>query len=119
MAVVNAAKRLQSKVEISIEQRPKAINQRQEFGHWEVDTVLSSQGQSKACLVTSVKRHSHLFCVMKTPDRTAQFLNQTFERFGSVVQSITVDHDKEFVQYQELEQRYGLTTYFCRPYSPW
>ncbi|RHW52088.1 IS30 family transposase [Bombilactobacillus bombi] len=107
----------------SIEQRPAAINQRQAFGHWEVDTVLSSRGQSKTCLVTFVERHSRFFWAMKAPNRTAQSLNQVFasfmHQFGSTVQSITVDHGKEFAQYQDLERDYGLTTYFCHPYSPW
>lgn len=45
-------KRGQYQTGTSIENRPAVVNQRQEFGHWEVDTVLSSRGQTKACLVT-------------------------------------------------------------------
>ena len=75
-----------------------------------------TRGQSKACLVIFVERHSRFFWTMKAPDRTAQSLNQAFasfmHRFGSTVQSITVDHGKEFAQYQDLERDYGLTTLF-------
>lgn len=39
--------------------------------------------------------------------------------FQGTVKSITVDHGKEFAQYKSLEECYGLTTYFCHPYSPW
>ena len=37
-------KRRQYLTGTSIEQRPVTVNRRQEFGHWEVDTVLSSRG---------------------------------------------------------------------------
>lgn len=56
----------------SIEQRPVTINQRQEFGHWKVDTVLSSRGP--ACLVTFGERQSCLFWTLKTSDRTCTIL---------------------------------------------
>ena len=39
----------------SIEQRPTTVNQRLAFGHWEVDTVLSSRNESRSCLVTFVE----------------------------------------------------------------
>ncbi|WQG56568.1 IS30 family transposase (plasmid) [Lactiplantibacillus plantarum] len=35
------------------------------------------------------------------------------------VKSITVDHGKEFANYQALEQDYQIKVYFCHPYSPW
>lgn len=80
----------------SIEQRPKSVNQRLAFGHWEVDTVLSSRGQSRACLVTFVERKTRLLWAIKAPNRTAKALNDTFGKFmgtfGSQVKSITVDH---------------------------
>ncbi|MBL6459673.1 IS30 family transposase, partial [Belnapia sp. T6] len=77
------------------EQRPKSVNQRLAFGHWEVDTVLSSRGQSRACLVTFVERKTRLLWAIKAPNRTAKALNDTFGNFmgtfGSQVKSITVD----------------------------
>ncbi|MFR9104807.1 MAG: hypothetical protein ACLVJ3_19305 [Coprococcus phoceensis] len=32
---------------MSIEERPKEIETREEFGHWEMDTVVGKQGISK------------------------------------------------------------------------
>lgn len=107
----------------SIEQRPKSVNQRLAFGHWEVDTVLSSRGQSRACLVTFVERKTRLLWAIKAPNRTAKTLNDTFGKFmgtfGSQVKSITVDHGKEFADYRSIEQDYQIKVYFCHPYSPW
>ncbi|WP_459128564.1 IS30 family transposase, partial [Latilactobacillus curvatus] len=74
------------------------------FGHWEVDTVLSGRGDSKACLVTFVERKSRLLWALKVTNRTSEALNTAFDSFmgvfGSQVKSITVDHGKEFSNYQ-------------------
>lgn len=87
----------------SIEQRPETVNQRLTFGHWEVDTVLSSRGESRSCLVTLTR----LLWAIKAPNRTAKALNTAFgnfmRTFGPQVKSITVDHGKEFANYQALE----------------
>ncbi|MBA1435169.1 hypothetical protein EQ827_07940 [Lactobacillus bombi] len=49
----------------SIEQRTAPVNQRTKFGHLEVDTILSSHRQSKACLVTFVECSSRLLWALK------------------------------------------------------
>lgn len=102
----------------SIEQRPTAVNQRVAFGHWKVDTVLSSWGETRACLVTFVERKTRLLWAIKAPNRTAKALNTAFgkfmETFGSQVKSITVDR-KEFANYQSLEQDYQIKVYFRHP----
>lgn len=33
----------------SIAKRPKEVRNRETFGHWELDTVVSSRGKSKGC----------------------------------------------------------------------
>lgn len=38
----------------SINKRPKEVKKRNTFGHWELDTVVSSRGKSKGCLATFV-----------------------------------------------------------------
>ncbi|WP_414950080.1 IS30 family transposase [Levilactobacillus brevis] len=65
----------------SIEQRPKTINQRLAFGHWKVDTVLSSRSQSQTCLITFVERKTQLIWAIKAPNCTAKTLNDTFGKF--------------------------------------
>ena len=111
------------KVSQSIEDRPQAVNDRRSFGHWEVDTVLSSRGQAKDCLVTFVERKTRLVWAIKAPNRTSVALNEAFNqfmvRFRTTVKSITVDHGKEFSGYQELEDIHHIKVYFCHPYSPW
>ncbi|TAR56293.1 IS30 family transposase, partial [Lactiplantibacillus plantarum] len=65
----------------SIEQRPITVNQRLAFGHWEVDTVLSSRSESRSCLVTFLERKTRLLWAIKVPNRTAKALNTAFGKF--------------------------------------
>ncbi len=46
------------KIGKSINYRPKEVRKRNSIGHWELDTVVSSRGKSKACLATFVERKS-------------------------------------------------------------
>ncbi len=55
----------------SIKQRPKEIRFRETFGHWELDTVVSSRGKSKACVATCIERKTRLYTAIKMPDRTS------------------------------------------------
>ncbi|MDP9675755.1 IS30 family transposase [Paenibacillus jamilae] len=55
----------------SIRQRPKEVRSRETLGHWELNTVVSSRGKSKACLATLVERKTRLYTAIKMPDRTA------------------------------------------------
>jgi len=110
-------------IEATLEDRPDFINDRSEFGHWEADTVLSSRGQSKACLATFLERKSRLVWAIKVPDRTKESMNFALRKFMKVfdgtVKSMTVDHGKEFSGYEEIQDHYHFPVYFCHAYSPW
>ncbi|AKP66795.1 IS30 family transposase [Companilactobacillus ginsenosidimutans] len=111
------------KVDETIETRPEEINTRKTFGHWEADTVLSSRGQSKACLATFVERKTRFVWAIKINDRTKESMNSAIKKmksiFGENIKSITVDHGKEFSGFNDLADYYNLPVYFCHPYSPW
>ncbi|MCM3342939.1 IS30 family transposase, partial [Paenibacillus sp. MER TA 81-3] len=49
----------------SISQRPKGIRKRESFGHWELDTVVSSRGKSKACVATFIERKTRMYVALK------------------------------------------------------
>ncbi|WP_160037049.1 IS30 family transposase [Paenibacillus sp. An7] len=108
----------------SIKQRPKEICSRETFGHWQLDTVVSSRGKSKVCVATCIERKTRLYTAIKMPDRTslsmeiaigvdaAQYPAQTF-------QTATAHRGKEFACFRELEESHGMTVYFADPYSSW
>ncbi|MGF7047622.1 IS30 family transposase [Paenibacillus sp. DS2015] len=62
----------------SIKQRPKEVRSREIFGHWELDTVVSSRGKSKACVATFIERKTRLYTAIKMPDRTALSMEIAF-----------------------------------------
>lgn len=56
-----------------ISERPELVNERKEFGHWEIDTVIGHG--SKHCLVTMVERQSRYTLIGQLDDRTTESLN--------------------------------------------
>ena len=64
-------------IETSIKERPNAVKKRQEFGHWELDTVVSSRGKSKGCLATFAERKSRFYIALKMPNRSKESMLST------------------------------------------
>ena len=56
---------------VPIDRRPSDVKSRETFGHWELDSVVSSRGKSKGCFATFVDRKSRLYTALTMPDRTA------------------------------------------------
>ena len=56
----------------SIRKRDKKIYKRADYGHWELDTVVSGQKtKSKTCFITLVERKSRFYKAIKSPNRHA------------------------------------------------
>src|SRR5699024_2246584 len=54
----------------SIEERPESIETREEFGHWEIDTVLGHKSNDDA-LLTLVERKTRHKIIRRIPSKTA------------------------------------------------
>ena len=105
---------------LSIEKRPKAANERLEFGHWEVDCIMSSQ--SKTCLLVLQERVSRFFFVRKLPNCTAKeatrAIIELLDPFGREwLKSLTCDNGAEFWDYHVVSLALEIPVYFCHPYS--
>ena len=112
----------------SIEKRPSFINDREEFGHWEMDCVC---GSNKATLLVLTERQTRreILHPMKSQsaDNVVRFLNKLEKRFGKnfkqIFKSITVDNGTEFSNVKGMEKSIfnGKRTdvYYCHPYSSW
>jgi IS30 family transposase len=105
-----------------IDERPAAVEERQEVGHWELDTVQGASGE-KACVVTLVERVTGVLLVEKVPDKTVKSVNRALimaiRRSPLPVLTITADNGTEFHGYRKVEIATGVTIYFARPYHPW
>ena len=116
----------------SIEKRPAEVKDREEFGHWEMDTVYSAAETSLRALLVLTERKTRKEIIIVMPDRTAKStvlaLNRLERRFGAkfrkIFKSITVDNGTEFSDLEGMKKSIlysGLRTkfYYCHPYSSW
>lgn len=116
----------------SIDKRPISVNDREEFGHWEMDSVLGSRKHSKNTLVVLSERKTRQEIIFKVKNHSADevvgVLNILEKKWGSlfpkVFKSITVDNGSEFTLVNEMEKSIlfeGKRTdmYYCHPYSSW
>lgn len=105
-----------------IDSRPDAVEDRQEVGHWEGDTVMGSAGE-RACLLTLVERSTGFALVIKLPHRTVRAVNRaTIEAIrtsGLPFKTITWDNGTEFHGYRQIEAATGVRCYFAYPHHPW
>ena len=115
----------------SIEERPVEIENREEFGHWEADTVHGSKEPSSESLATIVERNTRL-CIIRRIDNLSQdkMVNILDElekenglNFAAVFKSITTDNGSEFADCSGLEnsvlkpETKRTTIYRAHPYS--
>ena len=120
----------------SIEQRPPEVNERQEFGHWEGDTVYSGKGQIKTtcALFTMTERKTRNEFIIGVTNRKAETIMKAVDalerklgarKFRLIFKSITFDNGTEFAAADMLERSCINKTiprtkvYFCHPYSSW
>ncbi|MFR1908488.1 MAG: IS30 family transposase [Clostridium neonatale] len=94
------------------------MRKRAEIGHWELDTVVSSRGKSKAFLSTFVERKTRLTKIKLMPNRKANTFNEycikAFNKFNTTtLKTLTVDSGKEFAGYLDLESTLKVDV-FCR-----
>lgn len=115
----------------SIEERPQIINNRFEFGHWEMDCVLSGQcTTSQAALLVLTERLTRASFTFKMPDKTQESVKEKLDQlekalkgdFHKLIKSITMDNGTEFINQSLIEQsclNNGLrtTAYYCHAYS--
>ena len=113
----------ESKKDRSIELRPDYINNRKEFGHFEMDLVLGKQGKDTECLLTLTERKTRFEIVIKLNNKSSseviRAINSIKEHLkgysSEIFKSITTDNGSEFSRYEEIEEILGTMIYFCHP----
>lgn len=110
----------------SIEKRPKEINQRSAFGHWELDSVIGkAQGKRQSLLVLTERMTRFEIIIRvssKTSAATVSALDSTLSKYPkSIFKTITVDNGSEFQDCYGMEHdKFGnerLKVYYCHPYT--
>ena len=112
----------------SIEKRPEEIRNRDTFGHWEMDTVVSARGSLKALLVLT-ERLTRREIIRLLPDKTTASVVRALDDiergmgggFRQLFRTITCDNGVEFSDAAGIERSVDggvrTKTYFCHPYS--
>jgi IS30 family transposase len=110
----------------SIEQRPAEILTREEFGHWEIDTVVGRRSKDEALLtLTERKTRQELMIRLANKDSESvqTAMKELQERIGSsfakIFRSITADNGSEFADLSALLTPWNCQVYFSHPYSSW
>ncbi len=107
---------------VSIHDRPKAIDDRSQFGHWEGDTVVG-KGRNHG-IHTEYERVTSLTRFEKMNDLTAASSLLAQEKIFTPLPSLarkstTLDNGHEHVGHMQLKKDTGVVTYFADPYSSW
>lgn len=107
--------------QVSIEQRPAIVDNRERFGDWEVDLVIGA-GQKQA-LVTINERTSRYTMMAHVPFKTAQAVADAMisllTPFAACVHTLTSDNGKEFAQHERIAKQLEADFYFAHPYCSW
>ena len=107
----------------SIEHRPLYIDERQEFGHWEIDSVVGKAKGHNQSVLTITERKTGQEIVIKVKDKTASATYKAMLRLKSyfakdwktIFKTITCDNGCEFMtDFDSL----GVTAYWCHPNCP-
>lgn len=116
----------------SISERDAEIETREEYGHWEMDTVVGRKGTSAVLLVLSERKlrqeimlklqSKSQYCVVKALDKLERKLGA--KKFRETFKTITCDNGCENLDFEGIEssvltKRKRTKVYYAHPYSAW
>ncbi|MDQ0158048.1 IS30 family transposase [Robertmurraya andreesenii] len=108
----------------SIEERPVEVADRQEFGHWEIDTVIGKKSNDQA-LLTLTERKTREEIILRADAKDAPSVNELLSGlkevygplFPKVFKTITSDNGSEFSELATSVEKDGTDIYFTHPYT--
>ena len=94
-----------------IAERPPGAEDRSEYGHWEMDTVVGGTGTSPACLLVLAERMTRRVVVRKLPARTQAAVSRELDRLERArhvlfrsLKTVTCDNGCEFLDFNAVER---------------
>jgi len=105
----------------SIEERPASIEDRTEFGLWEVDLVIGSKCGNDDALLTMIERKTREYWMIRIPGRDPNGVmealwearSQYDEYWDDVFKTITTDNGFELSLLSGLEDLSNILVLFC------
>lgn len=107
---------------VSIDSRPIVVAGRVEIGHWESDSMVSSQ--TKAALNTLVERTCRLTYITKLSRKTAELtsaaiISRLKHHPPEARRTLTFDNGTENAGHQDITSAIKTQCYFAHPYHSW
>ena len=117
----------------SIEERPPDIEDREEYGHWEMDCVVGRKAGGGAVLLVLSERSTREELIYKIEAKKQEFVVKEInglekrlgKRFGKKFKTITMDNGSEFLDWEGIESsklnpgEKRIKTYYAHPFSSW
>jgi IS30 family transposase len=107
---------------VGIEKRPKIVEKRQQFGHWEGDNVVYNR--HRAALSTTVERKTRKVMLFRPSNLTAQAKAlSTIRRYRTLPRearrTMTYDNGLEAAAHETVTASIGMKFYFAQTYASW
>jgi IS30 family transposase len=107
---------------VSIDERPAVINDRKQFGNWEIDTIVGPE--NNGAILTITERMTGFLLMKKLPEgKNAKALAETLYLmlfpYKNFVHSITSDNGTEFYEHRHIAKLLDAKYFFAHPYSSW
>jgi len=116
--------KMERKIEdmLSIEERPKEVEDRIIPGHWEGDLIIGKNNRS--ALGTLVERTTRTTILVPIKNREAEIVAKAFAKEVKKLPqqmklSMTYDQGREMAQHKLFTGITGVKVYFAHPSSPW
>ena len=106
---------------VSIEKRPKIVENKSRIGDWELDTMVGSH--HKGVLLTLVERRSKFTLIGKCKDKTTESISfkiiELLMPYKDKVKTLTLDNGKEFAAHEIFSKKLDARSFFAHPYASW
>lgn len=117
-----SSKRREFEDMLSIEERPKSVENRTVPGHWEGDLIIGKD--HKSAVGTIVERTTRFLILVPLKGRDASTVRKTFARElkrlpQQVRLSMTYDRGSEMSEHKLFTRQTKMQVYFAHPHSPW
>lgn len=108
--------------QVSIDNRPRHIEDRIEIGHWEGDLIIGKN--HKSAIGTIVERKSRYTIIIKLnskkADEVAKMFSKKLNQLNNIFKkSMTYDNGIEMAKHEEITKNTGMKIFFAHPYSSW
>ena len=117
----------------SIEERPPDIEDREEYGHWEMDCVVGRRAGGGAVLLVLSERSAREELIFKIDAKKQEFVVKEIDglekrlgkEFSNKFKTMTMDNGCEFLDWEGIENsklkpgEKRLKTYYAHPFSSW